>query len=56
MLGYQNLLFLVIGSKIFMLNFMSMVYVYNILKAKSNFTLLSYIPFLGNGEWYFKCV
>ena len=27
-----------------------------ILKAKSNFTLLSYIPFLGIGEWYFKCV
>ena len=28
----------------------------NILKAKSNFTLLLYIPFLGIGEWYFKCV
>ena len=27
-----------------------------ILKAKSNFTLLLYIPFLGIGEWYFKCV
>ena len=27
-----------------------------ILKAKSNFTLLFYIPFLGIGEWYFKCV
>ena len=25
----------------------------NILKAKSNFTLLLYIPFLGIGEWYF---
>ena len=25
-----------------------------ILKAKSNFTLLLYIPFLGIGEWYFK--
>ena len=29
---------------------------HNILKAKSNFTLLLYIPFLGIGEWYFKCV
>ena len=28
----------------------------HILKAKSNFTLLSYIPFLGIDEWYFKCV
>ena len=28
----------------------------HILKAKSNFTLLLYIPFLGIGEWYFKCV
>ena len=28
----------------------------NILKAKSNFTLLLYIPLLGIGEWYFKCV
>ena len=28
----------------------------NILKAKSNFTLLLYIPFLSIGEWYFKCV
>ena len=28
----------------------------NILKTKSNFTLLLYIPFLGIGEWYFKCV
>ena len=28
----------------------------NILKAKSNFTLLLYTPFLGIGEWYFKCV
>ena len=28
----------------------------NILKAKSNFTLLLYIPFLGIGEWYFKYV
>ena len=28
----------------------------NILKDKSNFTLLLYIPFLGIGEWYFKCV
>ena len=27
-----------------------------ILKAKSNFTLLLYIHFLGIGEWYFKCV
>ena len=27
-----------------------------ILKAKSNFTLSLYIPFLGIGEWYFKCV
>ena len=27
----------------------------NILKTKSNFTLLLYIPFLGIGEWYFKC-
>ena len=26
------------------------------LKTKSNFTLLLYIPFLGIGEWYFKCV
>ena len=31
----------------------SIVYIF---KAKSNFTLLSYIPFLGIGEWYFKCV
>ena len=29
---------------------------YNILKTKSNFTLLLYIPILGIGEWYFKCV
>ena len=28
----------------------------HILKAKSNFTLLLYIPFLGIVEWYFKCV
>ena len=28
----------------------------HIFKAKSNFTLLLYIPFLGIGEWYFKCV
>ena len=28
----------------------------DILKAKSNFTLLLYIPYLGIGEWYFKCV
>ena len=28
----------------------------NILKTKSNFTLLLYIPFLGIGEWYIKCV
>ena len=28
----------------------------NILKAKSNFTLLLYIPFLGIGEWYCKYV
>ena len=28
----------------------------NILKTKSNFTLLIYIHFLGIGEWYFKCV
>ena len=27
-----------------------------ILKAKSNFTLVLYIPFLGIGEWYFKCI
>ena len=27
-----------------------------VLKTKSNFTLLIYIPFLGIGEWYFKCV
>ena len=27
-----------------------------ILKAKSNFTLLLYIPSLGIGELYFKCV
>ena len=27
----------------------------NILKTKSNFTLLIYIPYLGIGEWYFKC-
>ena len=27
-----------------------------ILKAKSNFTLLLYITFLGIGEWYLKCV
>ena len=27
-----------------------------ILKAKNNFTLLLYIPFLGIGEWNFKCV
>ena len=27
-----------------------------ILKAKSNFTLLLYIHFLGIGAWYFKCV
>ena len=27
-----------------------------IIKAKSNFTLLSYILFMGIGEWYFKCV
>ena len=26
-----------------------------ILKAKSNSTLLLFIPFLGIGEWYFKC-
>ena len=26
-----------------------------ILKTKSNFTLLLYIPFLGVGELYFKC-
>ena len=31
-------------------------YKVNILKAKSNFTLVLYIPFLGIGEWYFKCV
>ena len=31
------------------------LYIY-ILKAKSNFTLLLYIFFLGIGEWYFKCV
>ena len=29
-------------------------YIVYILKAKSNFTLLLYIPFLGIGEWYFK--
>ena len=28
----------------------------NILKAKSNFTQLLYIPFLGIAEWYFKCI
>ena len=28
----------------------------SILKAKSNFTLLLYIPFLGIGEWYFEYV
>ena len=28
----------------------------NILKTRSNFTLLLYIPFLGIGEWYFICV
>ena len=28
----------------------------HILKTKSNFTLLIYIPFLGIAEWYFKCV
>ena len=28
----------------------------HILKTKSNFTLLLFIPFLGIGEWYFKCV
>ena len=28
----------------------------SILNAKSNFTLLLYMPFLGIGEWYFKCV
>ena len=27
-----------------------------ILKTKSNFTLLIYIPFLGIGDWYLKCV
>ena len=27
-----------------------------ILKAKSNFTLLLYIPYLVIGEWYFKYV
>ena len=27
-----------------------------ILKTKSYFTLLLYIPFLGIGEWYLKCV
>ena len=27
-----------------------------ILKTKSSFTLLIYIPFLVIGEWYFKCV
>ena len=27
-----------------------------ILKAKSNFTIILYIHFLGIGEWYFKCV
>ena len=27
-----------------------------ILKTKSNFTLLLNIPFLGIGEWYFKCI
>ena len=31
-------------------------YFKSILKAKSYFTLLLYIPFLGIGEWYFKCV
>ena len=34
----------------------SIYHMTNILKAKSNFTLLLYIPFLGIGEWYFKCV
>ena len=29
---------------------------HSILKAKSNFTLLLYMPFLGISEWYFKCV
>ena len=28
----------------------------NILKTKSNFTLLIYIPFLVIGEWYIRCV
>ena len=27
-----------------------------ILKAKSNFILLLYLPFLGIGECYFECV
>ena len=31
------------------------VYTANILKAKSNFTLLLFTPFLGIGEWHFKC-
>ena len=30
--------------------------IYCILKAKSNFTLLLYIPLLGISEWYFKYV
>ena len=34
----------------------SVDYCLYILKAKSNFALLLYIPFLGIGEWYFKCV
>ena len=36
--------------------FVSAFIIINILKAKSNFTLLLYVPFLGIGEWYFKCV
>ena len=31
-------------------------YQHYILQAKSNFTLLLYIPFLGIGEWYYKFV
>ena len=27
-----------------------------LINAKSNFTLLLYIPFLGIDEWYLKCV
>ena len=40
----------------FTFNFVMVLHEFmHILKTKSNFTLLLYIPFLGIGEWYFKC-